>query len=89
MLVEEADIINNDYIQEDTLTKNRGGGSHDYLGMTIKQSDSGKVYITMPNYIEGLLEDTPASLLGESDTTTEIIYLKWMSTRIPLLKRRL
>ena len=43
-----------------------GGGGHDYLGMTTKYSDSIKVRTTMPDYIEVLLEETPASLIGES-----------------------
>jgi hypothetical protein len=49
------------------LTITRGKG-HDYLGMKIDYSEKGKVKITMIDYIEGMLDELPNGMAGESAT---------------------
>ena len=53
--------------QETPLTINRGV-KHDYLGMTIDFSQTGKVIFTMDDYVDGVLEDAPSDMSGTSVT---------------------
>jgi hypothetical protein len=46
------------------------GKVHDYLGMRLDYSTSGKVQVKMLDYIENMLEDLPMDMEGESATPT-------------------
>ena len=49
------------------LTVHRGS-VHDYLGMTLDFSSEGKVIVTMIDYIERLLDESPPEFSGEAAT---------------------
>ena len=53
--------------KEDPLTITRGK-VHDYLGMTFDYSTTGKVAITMQDYIERMLDDLPQDMNGTAAT---------------------
>ena len=59
--------LNECYGWETPLTIHHGK-VHDYLGMVIDYSEEGKVKFSMPNYIEGLLDEAPDDMNGESVT---------------------
>ena len=45
------------------------GKVHDYLGMTINFTIPGKVTFSMPDYVKGLIHETPDELLkGQANT---------------------
>ena len=65
-----TDIINmidNEFGKEAPLTITRGR-VHDYLGMTLDYSESGKVKIKMLDYVEKMLADLPDDMTGEAPT---------------------
>ena len=61
------DIIEAEFGKEAPLTKTRGK-VHEYLGMTIDYSTEGKVRFSMIDYVEGMLEELPDDMSGESVT---------------------
>jgi hypothetical protein len=44
------------------------GEVHDYLGMTIDLSNSGKVMIKMTDYVKGILDELPSEMNGTANT---------------------
>ena len=60
--------LNDKYGKEAPLSMTHGK-IHDYLGMTINYSMPGKVTFSMPDYVEGLIHETPDELLsGQANT---------------------
>jgi hypothetical protein len=60
-------LLNGKYGKEAPLTVTQGK-IHEYLGMTIDYSIPGKVQITMIPYIQGMLDELPPKMAGESAT---------------------
>ena len=60
-------ILNERYGKEAPLTVTRGK-VHEYLGMTLDFSVDGKVSVIMKDYIEDILDETPADMNGEAAT---------------------
>ena len=56
------------YGKESPLVVTRGG-VHEYLGMTMDFSMTGKVILSMPEYITTLLKEIPSDLLKGTSTT--------------------
>ena len=48
------------------------GKVHDYLGMTINYSEDGKVKFMMFDYVDGILEETPADMDGVAVTPAAV-----------------
>ena len=46
------------------------GKIHEYLGMTIDSKDTGKVKITMYDYVDEMISKLPTKMIGESATPT-------------------
>jgi hypothetical protein len=61
------ELIRKEFGKEAPLTET-SGKQHDYLGMTIDYSISGKVQIIMVDYIKNILTDLPADMEGISAT---------------------
>jgi hypothetical protein len=59
--------LDEEFGKEAPLTKTRGK-VHQYLGMTIDYSTSGKVKILMVDYIEDMLAELPTAMDGEAAT---------------------
>ena len=60
--------------KETPLTVHRGK-VHDYLGMTIDFSDSGKVIFSMVDYVEKILGEAPPDLMKGSSTSPAANHL--------------
>ena len=60
-------ILNERYGKEAPLTVTRGK-VHEYLGMTLDFSVDGKVSVIMKDYIEDILDETPADMNGKAAT---------------------
>jgi hypothetical protein len=58
-----ANKINKKYGQQTPIVIHRGK-VHDYLGMTIDYSEEGKVKFTMPDFVDGILEEAPMDMDG-------------------------
>jgi hypothetical protein len=56
-----------EYGEEAPLVVTRGK-THDYLGMTIDYTVRGKAKITMIDYIQGMVNELPPDMAGESAT---------------------
>ena len=60
--------LNKEFGKEAPLTVTRGE-VHDYLGMTFDYTIPGKVKITMPDFVQGVLDECPEDLMkGPSST---------------------
>ena len=60
--------LNEEFGKEAPLTVTRGK-VHDYLGMTFDYTIPGKVKITMPDFVQGVLDECPEDLMkGPSST---------------------
>ena len=51
------------------------GEVHEYLGMTLDFRAPGLLWVTMVDYLKGVLEDFPEVIIGRS-TIPEVNYLK-------------
>ena len=60
-------LLESEFGKEASLTKTRGK-LHDYLGMTIDFSITGKVMFTMVDYIKGMLDALPHDMNGTVTT---------------------
>jgi hypothetical protein len=60
-------LLDLEYGKEAPLTVTRGK-FHEYLGMTIDYSVSGKVKITTKNYVKNMIADLPHDMAGQSAT---------------------
>ena len=49
------------FVQESLLTTEQGA-MHNYLGMNLEYSNSGKIMITMFDYIQGIMDDVAKML---------------------------
>ena len=67
VVTEVIDLIELEFGKEAPLTKLRGP-VHEYLGMTIDFSVTGKVKFSMIDYIKDMLEGLPDDMTGESVT---------------------
>jgi hypothetical protein len=56
VLEDIANKLNTKYGQQTPIVIHRGK-IHDYLGMTIDYSEDGKVKLSMPDYVEGILDE--------------------------------
>jgi hypothetical protein len=61
------DLLNKEYGKLKPLVTTRGK-VHEYLGMTLDYSESGKVKVIMKDYIKDMLEEVPADMDGEAAT---------------------
>lgn len=61
------EMIEAEFGKEAPLTKARGK-VHEYLGMTIDFSTDGKVRFSMMDYVQGILDELPDDMDGESAT---------------------
>jgi hypothetical protein len=67
VLKDITDKLNAKYGQQTPLVMHRGK-IHDYLGMAIDYSEDGKVKFSMPDYVEGLLDEAPSKMDGVAMT---------------------
>jgi Reverse transcriptase (RNA-dependent DNA polymerase) len=67
VLEDIADKLNAKYGKQTPLVIHRGK-IHDYLGMTIDYSEDRKVKFSMPDYVEGILDDAPSKMDGVAMT---------------------
>jgi hypothetical protein len=67
VLEDIADKLNAKYGQQTPIVIHRGK-IHDYLGMTIDYSEDGKVKFSMPDYVEGILDEAPSEMDGVAMT---------------------
>jgi hypothetical protein len=58
-----ADKLNSKYGEQAPLVVHCGK-IHEYLGMTIDYSEDGKVKFMMHDYVQGILDETPADMAG-------------------------
>ena len=65
-----TDIIRqlNDKYRKITPMVSTRGKDHEYLGMTINFSDTGKVKITMYDYVDKIINKLPTEMISESAT---------------------
>ena len=63
-ILDELDL---EFGKEAPITRNRGK-VHDYLGMTLDYSKSGKVQIKMLDYVDKMLKKLPVDFRGEAAT---------------------
>ncbi len=75
MVCNIINLLHERYRKEAPLTVIRGK-VHDYLGMTLDFSKTGKVVIDMIDYVETVLEEAPGDMDGESITLGTNTYLK-------------
>jgi len=67
VVTEVIDLLEREFGKEAPLTKTRGH-VHEYLGMTIDFSVTGKVKFSMIDYIKEMLDGLPEDMTGESVT---------------------
>ena len=67
VVTEVINLVEGEFGKEAPLTKSRGK-VHEYLGMTIDFSIDGKVLFTMIDYVQGMLDELPDDMSGESAT---------------------
>ena len=60
---------------KETLPTVDMGHVHKYLGMAINYSELGKVKFTMPDYIQGLVDECPDNLRKGTATTPAVNHL--------------
>ena len=68
------EAMNSEYGKETPLTITHGP-MHEYLGMKIDFSQAGEVKFSMPQYIDGLVEEIPADLSSGVATTPAANHL--------------
>jgi hypothetical protein len=78
------DKLNQKYGKEAPLTVNRGK-THEYLGMTIDFSVSGKVKFKMNDYVENLLDEAPDDMSGTASTINIKLNFYTTSLRVQRL----
>ena len=75
------EMLKQEFGKEAPLSITRGK-VHDYLVMVLDFSDPGKVKITMPDYVEGVLDELPADMDGTA-TTPAAEHLLTVNKKIP------
>ena len=65
---------NEEFGKEAPLTVTRGK-VHDYLGMTFDYTIPGKVKITMPDFVQGVLDECPEDLMNGLSSTPAANHL--------------
>jgi hypothetical protein len=69
------DLLQQKYGSEDAPLTVTYGKTHDYLGMTLDYSISGKVIVDMQQYVNGLLENVPDDMADGISATPAASYL--------------
>ncbi len=77
--------LNNKYGKEEQILVNRGK-VHDYLGMTIDYSVTGKVLFGMQGYVDQIISEAPSDMRGTAATPTAN-YLYDIDTTLQLLHK--